>query len=1840
MMAAAAMTTAKQIFLIPQQLSADALERLESSVPGNLEGLVLFNGLQFQTSLCEDYDEATPPELDGDHGSSTTVPEYKSDPTVLHVFEDLKEFPYDGSGVTEGSDQQEMSESPEEVSDVVPQFIIQEVHNTALCLSQSDASPPVQLPQGSYVAVKSSQGAVQPLLPQDMIGASCQPLWRRTLDLDTQEILENQPVTWFTKTSTWNKPRNIQSELWFLPSSVARCFQWSDDIEHFLGLDSELKPSRNGPYWIMRSSLLTHTLVDDGKEIPNDRYDRDLKTCHRNLLAMTKPSKTPDSSRCDFAELFSPPRIVPLAQEAGLKVHREHVFDLEAGWDVRKKNCRNAFREFQRRAKPRMLMESPECKAFSQIMNVNWDRMCPSDIHRIRTEGDLMWDFSIEAAEEQHAAGNYFALEHPAHASSWSKPRTQKLLTLPGVALIEFDMCHFGLSVSKTGELSKKSTKVATNNPWLAAALYEAQCTQDHTHAALESGQPARARIYPSAFCAEVVNATRQAIMGVPVSSFMQFDASSSVFKSFVEFPEDEEETSEVNPLTREEDIPVRHVTESQKRLINKVHINTGHPPMTQFLRMLRAAGVHEHVLKWTREEFSCEQCQTKTRKDNRRRAHCPRSFSFNKVLSIDVFYIHFLELKVPILNMVCAGTNYHITQRLPIPEGMSGGTPSSKIAWTHFQQSWIRFFGPPTMLICDSGPEFKGYFERGCESVGIMQHVCIPECPWENSKSERHGGWLKQKLDKEINSGQCTFSSLSELDEFLNALTTTKNRWFNRGGFSPAMLVFGETPRIPGELLSDDHVGLAGISDQLEDPLEVDTASGEFRRRFHIREQARQLAMEQASKEAINRAVKAAPHQARTWAPGQWVYVFRRGRPNQELHPRDRWCGPGVVVLANNRTIYVAMRTRLWRCAPEQLRAALPAEILGREIASDPGLSELLRQVISGTRTGAVDVVREGNPPHDGSQFQPIEHQEEGCGEVGQRLPSDIPHVPDVAPIAPGILPSSQLDGADINSDFQLPPGLEPPQTIRAERRRSITSQQTEEEPAMEPATEDMRQEPGVSALPPIPEETREPPTKAPRLNEASSTAAEAGSGPSSSSTRSQDAVQAGVPSTSSLEPNTRVPGSPLSQLFRRPRIIGPLLPGPRPLTPAELLPAEGRVRHLADEFGDRERSPRRSSHAPPDDSSNENLSEAGSFYTLKNGSWCLLTKRNDEVSLKDLSEEERVLFDSSDQLEWEAILATKAVKVIQGAEADEARSRYPHRIISSRMVRRKKPQPGLQQWKAKSRWCLHGHCDPDTGTLVTYAPTPQGEGMMAFLQVSACLGFKNSFGDIKNAFCQSKPLTRERGPLYAEPCEGLKLPKGALIVIQVPVYGLDDAPASWRLTVTEFLTQDCGFERNLVEPCWFSKFDSKSGKPIAQILVEVDDFIISAHPSYHSHLKQLLTKRFHFGKWEDDKAEYAGRFISCKEDRIEVDQSKYILEQIHPVLLPKGRRQQSSDDLTPSEFEAFRSLIYRINWVGKETRPEVSGTASLMASKLKQAKVKDVMTVNKVVNFLRSTASRPLVVWSFDPHDMCFIVCSDAGGINTNGYDLVDSDDLPTDATQGGWLVLTAEKLPVGKTSLRASPISWRSSKLKRKVFSTFGGETQAMLQGVNEVDWLQIMCRDAMFHDVQLKSWRNSLSPHMILMRELASTPVRQPQCVVTDAKSLYDCLLRENPSGKQDRKSALELAIILKDLQETKSMIRWLPHQKMIADCLTKETLDRSNGALVQFLKSGWLSMVDVSEELEHRRVDPSYRKRSLKGSTERLQREYEENFQGFCTVVMSTIIGGDCKDFPDVTIHSD
>ena len=176
------------------------------------------------------------------------------------------------------------------------------------------------------------------------------------------------------------------------------------------------------------------------------------------------------------------------------------------------------------------------------------------------------------------------------------------------------------------------------------------------------------------------------------------------------------------------------------------------------------------------------------------------RVHTFNRVLSMDIFYVPIKGSSVPVLNVVCHGTNY----QAPIASAEQA-TPSSSATWKAFLSTWVRFLGPPSMVITDGGKEFQGRFERGVEQLGTLHHVTAPDSPWQNSRAERHGGWLKQRIIQELESGQSVIENLEDLDELLAATTAAKNRWLCSGGYTPVQLVFGEMPRVPGELLSDN---------------------------------------------------------------------------------------------------------------------------------------------------------------------------------------------------------------------------------------------------------------------------------------------------------------------------------------------------------------------------------------------------------------------------------------------------------------------------------------------------------------------------------------------------------------------------------------------------------------------------------------------------------------------------------------------------------------------------------------------------------------------------------------------------------------------------------------------------------------------------------------------------------------------------------------------------------------------------------------------------------------------------------------------------------------------------
>jgi len=1513
-----------------------------------------------------------------------------------------------------------------------------------------------------------------------------------------------------------------------------------------------------------------------GSQEPSFSYSQGpSSTCHRPFGPSSQPlgdalrfcGHGKKESQYKVMELFSPPRITLEAQGRGFQTTSIPAFDLECGWDFFDARDRARFWEVLNSEEPDFVSISPRCTAFSVLMNANWKRMSEEKKLRLRTECLAMMQFSIQVAAHQIQLGKTFQLEQPGSASSWSLFAMEWLLQQPGVIRFTFDQCMAGLSVVPDGSLSQKTTGSVTNHVGVALELSSFQCDGSHSHVQLESGLPLKAQQYPAAMVRSIVDGL---VWGLNAAH--SFPAEVLAEEDEDEEPEDGEDLEEAldrsveaaggGPAFKDHS---KALTEEQKQKIMRVHINMGHINKAQMMALFKAAGAKPEVLRFIKDVFQCDQCMKQKRPIEARKAAFPRTFTFNRFLGIDCFFINFQGKTLGFLNIICLGTNLQVVMWL---KDYTAGPPSAAEVWKAFQAGWLRPFGSPEIVQCDGGSEFKGEYERKLEQLGCLQVITDGASPWQNAKAERHGGWVKDRAEEELQSGSSVVSSPEDLSELITEVVTAKNQHFSVGGYSPFQMVFGVNPRLPLDLLSEDSLQEVAWHD-INEPTDGDTPAASFSKAHAIRSKAKELCFKHHAREKVRLSGNHRKHTQRNWAVGQWVYVWRRAASSSSNHlTRSRWTGPGVVILQSGHTVWVSMRARLWKCNSDQLRAATHFESIGADMARTGELREVVAQT-QHSRTGAVDVAREGPPPDeawDGPSPQALQEP----AAVIQESP-----LPTIQEETEELEQAPALGGQPVMRNF-LPTVVEttaPQPPFNQSRRSSVrTTDEPCGEPLPAPSTPSSRLGTGEHQ-PKVPKVT-------PNLSESSATPRPVGA--SSSAPATPRGVSA---------PTT--PGGPrvrrqVSEIERLERI------------------AAQEIRRL-----DRaERSGRSSATQQPHDAHFEsNLSEideitaGASFFALnyvkESHSFVVggNKAKNAEFNMKLANEEEKAGFSLADAGEWQALMDLKAIEVLDAQKASVVRERYPSRIITSRMIRRKKPMPGVGAFKYKSRWCVHGHQDPDSHLLKTFSPTPSVESINLFFQVCLNENLDLSFGDIKNAFGQSDKLDRAGGDIWVEPCEGLSLPEGSLIKLVVPVYGLDDAPLRWHMTLLNFFFS-IGFERSLLEPCWLVK--RSHGRIIAQVLLEVDDINVGCIPSYSKELKKAMTDRFQFGKWEYEEADFAGRHVKRVDNKVLMNQEKYILEKLEAIKIPRGQKSDKTRLLNNEEFETFRSMLYKVHWVAHQTRPEASGIVSILSSRLKAASIHDLVCLNKLITHLRNTAQQNLVLHRFESSKMTFITAPDAGGIDSSPP-VEGNEEMVSDAVQGAWVIFASDRIPSHSGKVKVSTLSWRSSKLKRRVSSTLAGEALSFSQALSEVEYLQIMFRDVVFGDVDRADWQKSLLPFLSVLRQECSLNGRQEQCQVTDAKSLYDAVIKQSPCSRQDRRTAVELAIIVESMRKSSCTLRWTPHPRMPADVLTKDDLGKSNGALEEILRTSRFGLWSEEEELKQRKEDPTAKYRSKTAS---------------------------------------
>ena len=150
--------------------------------------------------------------------------------------------------------------------------------------------------------------------------------------------------------------------------------------------------------------------------------------------------------------------------------------------------------------------------------------------------------------------------------------------------------------------------------------------------------------------------------------------------------------------------------------------------------------------------------------------------------------------------------------------------------------------------------------------------------------------------------------------------------------------------------------------------------------------------------------------------------------------------------------------------------------------------------------------------------------------------------------------------------------------------------------------------------------------------------------------------------------------------------------------------------------------------------------------------------------------------------------------------------------------------------------------------------------------------------------------------------------------------------------------------------------------------------------------------------------------------------------------------------------------------------------------------------------------------------------------------------------------------------------------------------------MSEGLAECELISGVLESAVYQDYERKSISLPVEPIVTVMKADSHLQIDSSTVCVIDAKSAFDHLVRESTGG-HCRRTAQELCVIRRSMQTLRARCRWVPHERMVVDALTKR--HGNSVTMLRLLRDGVLSIVDEDQELAMRKVYRETHKRNLR-----------------------------------------
>ena len=436
------------------------------------------------------------------------------------------------------------------------------------------------------------------------------------------------------------------------------------------------------------------------------------------------------------------------------------------------------------------------------------------------------------------------------------------------------------------------------------------------------------------------------------------------------------------------------------------------------------------------------------------------------------------------------------------------------------------------------------------------------------------------------------------------------------------------------------------------------------------------------------------------------------------------------------------------------------------------------------------------------------------------------------------------------------------------------------------------------------------------------------------------------------------------------------------------------------------------------------------------------------------------------------------------------------------------------------------------EEGDFPTDSPTVQKHSIKILLAIAATEGWEIQTTDISSAFLQGDQMDRS---VFVKPPREAKL-NNQLWLLEKCLYGLKDASRKWYFRVLKKL-KELGFKTSHYDSGLF--YLIKDDTLIGMIALHVDDFLHAGSNYFNAVIMPQLLSCFKVGKSESRDFLYTGFRMCQTTEGVEIDQKNYV----DKVSIPKIDLDQLKDrnrDMNQEELTLLRQLTGIVNWTARATRPDLSFEMIDLSTKFKGGKVDDLIKAKNVAARLKKTDMSIKVSNLDNLQDCKIVVYTDAAYRNLNNN---------TDSC-GGFVVFI-----VNTKNGKCAPVEWKSGKLRRKVHSTLGAETQALNNGL----------------DAALGT--------KLLLKEIHGGKLDLEVIAITDNKSARDAVYSESEVSERILRG--DIAII-KDLinNNTVKEIKWVVGDMMLADLLTKRGVNKL--PLMEVLQSGRFSTGNLKD----------------------------------------------------------